>query len=210
MKPIIFLLSGLTALSLSQSAFAQGGAGTPPLTLNSNTNAPLPQVLKLPGGTLPGTLRADKPRYKRGRPVHLTFRIQNTSGKAVSYNFSTGQKYDVTVTDAAGAEVWDWAKGRLFTQNLSSVSLKPGKSLIYSVVWNGADQTGRNVKPGTYSLTARLISDTRLAVTGGVVVNNDRDPNNMGTPTQTPADTGAVRQIDTAPPVSARTTVVIL
>jgi hypothetical protein len=210
MKFEFVLLSGFAALSLSLPAFAQGGAGTPPLTLNSNTNAPLSQVLKLPRGALPGTLRTDKPRYKRGRPVHLTFHIRNTSGKAVSYNFSTGQKYDVVVTNAAGAEVWDWAKGRVFTQNLSSVSLKPGKSLIYSVVWNGADQAGRNVKSGTYTLTAHLTSDTHLAVTGGVVVNNDRDPNNMGTPTQTPADTGAVRQIDTAPTVTARMTIVIL
>jgi hypothetical protein len=210
MKLEFVLLSGLAALSFSVSALAQGGAGTPPLTLNSNTNTPLSQVLKLPGGALPGTLRTNKPRYRRGRPVHLTFRIQNTGGKAVSYNFSTGQKYDVVVTDAAGTEVWDWAKGRMFTQNLSSISLKPGKSLTYSVVWNGVDQTGRNVKSGTYTLTAHLTSDTHPAVTGGFVVNNDRDPNNMGTPTQTPADTGAVRQIDTAPSVSARTTVVIL
>ena len=209
MKPYILLFSIFTALSLALPAFAQGSAGTPPLTLNSNTNAPLPQALKLPGGALPGTLRADKSRYKRGRPVRLTFRVQNTSSKAVSYNFSTGQKYDVVVTDAAGAEVWDWAKGQVFTQNLSSVSLKPGKSLTYSVVWNGADQAGRNVKPGVYTLTAHLTSDTHPAVTGGFVVNNDRDPNNVGTPTQTPADTGAVRQIDTAPPVTARTTVLI-
>lgn len=188
------------ALGLSAPAFAQGGAGTPPL----------PQILKLPGGALPGTLTTNKQRYKRGQPVHLTFRIVNTSKKPVTYNFSTGQKYDVSVTDAANVTVWDWAKGQMFTQNLSNITLKPGKFLAYSIVWNGADQAGRNVKPGIYTLTAKLTSHNHPAVTGGVMVNNDRDPNNMGTPTQTPADTGAVRQIDTAPPVSARKTIVIL
>ena len=206
MKPSVLIFA---ALGVSTAAFAQGGAGTPPLTLNSNTNAPLPQILKLPGGALPGTLTTNKLAYKRGQSVRLTFRVTNSGKKPITYNFSTGQKYDVVVTDADKTEVWDWAKGQMFTQNLSSVTLKPGKSLVYAIVWNGADQAGRNVKPGVYTLTARLTSDNHPAVTGGVVVNNDRDPNNMGTPTQTPADTGAVRQVDTAPPVSAQTTITI-
>lgn len=210
MKPDMLLLSGLAALSLAAPLLAQGGAGTPPLTPNSNTNAPLPQVLRLPGSDpVQGRVATDKPRYRRGQSVHIRFSVVNTSKKAVTYNFPTSQKYDLTIKDARGVEVWDWAKSRVFSQNLTAVTLPPGKPVVYILLWNGADQAGRNVKPGVYTLMARLTSQNRPAVTGGVVVNNDRDPNNMGMPTQTPADTGAIRQVDTTPPVSVSKMIVI-
>ncbi|MDQ2800213.1 MAG: BsuPI-related putative proteinase inhibitor [Armatimonadota bacterium] len=203
MKPYTLLLSGLAALSLAAPLLAQGSAGTPPLTPNSNTNAPLPQVLHLSGNDpVQGRIATDKTRYRRGQPVHIRFSVVNTSKKAVTYNFPTSQKYDLTIKDAQGLEVWNWAKSRVFSQNLTAVTLPPGKPVVYTILWNGADQAGRNVKSGVYTLTARLTSQNHPAVTGGVVVNTDRDPNNMGVPTQIPADTGAVRQIDTPPPVS--------
>ena len=210
MKPHMPLLSSLAAFCLAAPLLAQGDAGTPPLTPNSNTNAPLPQALHLPGSDLvQGRLTTDKSRYRRGQPVHIRFSIVNSSKKDVTYNFPTSQKYDLTVKDAHGVAVWDWAEGQVFSQNLTAVTIHPGKTVVYTLLWNGTDQARRPVKSGAYTLSVRLTSQNYPAVTGGVVVNNDRDPNNMGVPTQTPADTGAVRQVNTTPPVSADATIVI-
>jgi hypothetical protein len=209
MKPSLLFLS-LTLLPLGLvPALAQSDAGTPPLTTDSNSNAPLPQSLKLMPSAQPATLTTRRSSYRTGQRVGITFRIVNTTGKSVSYNFSTGQRFDVTVTDAQGGLVWDWARGHLFSQNLASMSLAPGKSLVYKAAWPGTDHAGHLVAPGIYTLSAKLTSDNLPAITGGVIVNTDPDPNNMGSPTRTPADSGAVRQVNPAPQVTAKTTVVI-
>ncbi|MGI4789531.1 MAG: BsuPI-related putative proteinase inhibitor [Janthinobacterium lividum] len=211
MKPVLFLVCSSLCAALFAATLvpvsAQNDAGTPPLT--PNMAVPLPQVLKLPEKAQPGTLTTNKPQYKAGQPVRITFRVVNTSGKAVIYNFSTGQRFDITATWGKGVTVWAWSSGRVFSQNLASVTLAPGKALVFPAVWNGRRSSGSPAAPGTYTLSAHLTSDNQPAITGGVIVNTDPDPTNMGVPTRTPAESGAIRQVDPAPQVSAKTTIVI-
>ncbi len=205
-RPTILTTAVLLALS-ALPALAQSGAGTPPM--NPNNTGLLPDALKVTPPAQPGTLTVSKSQVKSGRPVRMTFTVVNTSGHPVTYNFSTGQRFDVTAANAAGTAVWDWAAPKRFSQNLASLSLPPGKSLIYRAVWNGRDSSGRPVPPGAYTLSAHLTSDNRPAITGGVIVNTDPDPTNMGTATRTPAEAGTIRQVAPAAQVSAKTTVVI-
>lgn len=207
MKPALLLLTAAVFAFSALPASAQTDAGTPPI--NPNTNTPLPDALKVTPPAQPGTLSVSKSQIKSGQPVRITFTVVNTSSKPVTYNFSTGQRFDVTATNAAGTAVWDWAVSRRFSQNLASLSLPPGKSFVYRAVWNGRDLSGRLVPPGAYTLSAHLTSDNRPAITGGVVVNTDPDPTNLGVSTRTPAESGAVRQVNPAAQVSAKTTVVV-
>jgi len=208
MKPVTFFITaaGLSAF-IASPVCAQTAAGTPPL--NPNAIPQIPQTLKLPDSAQPGALTTQKVSYKSGQAVRMTFKVVNTSGKAVTYNFGSGQCFDVAATNATGTQVWDWASGKVFSQNLSSLSVAPGKALAYNAVWNGRDASGHPLPPGVYTLSARLTSDNQPAVTGGVVVNTDPDPTNMGIPTRTPADSGAIRQVAAAPQVSAKTTITI-
>ena len=202
-----FLLAAVVFSFGVLPALAQTDAGTPPPT--PNTNAPLPDALKVTPPAQPGALTVGKPQIKPGQSVRMTFQIVNTSGKAVIYNFSTGQRFDVTATNAAGTAVWSWAANKRFSQNLASLSLTPGKSFTYRAVWNGRDLSGRPVPPGAYTLSAHLTSDNLPSVTGGVVVNTAPDPTNMGEATRTPAEAGTIRQVDPAAQVSAKATVVV-
>ena len=206
MKPALLLAAVLLPFSVLPAS-AQTDAGTPPLT--PNTNAPLPDALKVTPPAQPGTLTLGKPQIKSGRPVQMTFQVVNTSGKPVIYNFPTGQRFDITATNAAGTAVWDWAANKRFSQNLASLSLPPGKSFVYRAVWNGRDLSGRPIPPGAYTLQAHLTSNNLPSVTGGVIVNTDPDPTNMGEPTRTPAESGTVRQVDPAAQVSAKATVIV-
>ena len=207
MKPAFLLVSAALLTLGTLPAFAQTDAGTP--QINPNTNGSLPDALKVTPPAQPGTLTVRTSVSKPGRPVQFTFQVVNMSGKPVTYNFSTGQRFDMTAINASGTTVWDWAHGRVFSQNLASLSLAPGKSFVYTAVWNGRDLSGRPAAPGVYTVQAHLTSDNRPAITGGVVVNTDPDPTNMGQATRTPADSGAIRQIDPAAQVSAKTTVTI-
>lgn len=211
MKPAFLLVpAGLLAaasLAAALPAFAQTGAGTPPL--NPNAIPQLPQTLKLTPSAQPGTLTVSRAAYKAGQAIRMTFQVVNTSGKSVTYNFGSGQRFDITAVNAAGTPVWDWAAGKLFSQNLSSLTVAPGKALVYSAVWNGRDASGHPVPAGVYTLNAHLASDNQPAVTGGVVVNTDPDPTNMGIATRTPAESGSIRQVAPAAQVSAKTTITI-
>ena len=208
MKPaaLLFTFPGLCLLA-ALPAFAQTGAGTPPL--NPNAIPQLPQTLKLTPSAQPGTLRTQRDVYKPGQAVRMTFQVANTSGKGVTYNFGSGQRFDVTATNAAGTQVWDWASGKLFTQNLSSLSVAPGHAPPPPAGGPPPPPAGHPLPPGVYTLSAHLASDNQSAVTGGVVVNTDPDPTNMGIPTRTPADSGTIRQVAPAPQVSAKTTITI-
>lgn len=207
MKPVFLLPAAVLFAFSALPVPAQSGAGTPPI--NPNNSGLLPNALKVTPPAQPGTLTVSASQIKSGQPVRMTFQVVNTSGKPVTYNFSTGQRFDVTAANAAGTVVWDWAAPKRFSQNLASLSLPPGKSLTYRAVWNGRDLSGHPVPPGAYTLSAHLTSDNRPAITGGVIVNTDPDPTNMGEATRTPADSGAIRQVDPAAQVSAKATVVV-
>ncbi len=207
MLPLAFVC--LAACLAALPAGAQTGAGTPGPSNNSPQNAPIPLKIVQPTPDQAGTLTADRDAYAPGQPVHLTFTVSNGSKKPVVYNFASGQQVDFTVNDPKGGSVWDWAKGRVFTQAITRLPLAPGGRIAFHAVWNGRDASGHVAAPGPYTLNARLTSNNGPAITGSVVVNNDTDPNNMGMPTRTPAENGVVRQVDVLPPVTASKTIII-
>jgi hypothetical protein len=184
--------------------FAQTDAGTPTVSPSAPLNRPIPQKLILPTGSDQiGNITTDRAAYKPGEPVAISFTVTNPTQKPAVYNFATGQQFDVTVLDPKGTMLWQWSHDRLFTQSLGRLSLGPGQKKTYAATWNGRDAQGKPVTPGVYTISARMTSNNGQAITGGVVVNNDTDPNNMGVPTRTPVDTGAIRQVDTMPQVTA-------
>lgn len=210
MNALVFraLAPSLALLALAAaSVLAQGDI---PTSTSSPQYTPQTGKVILPGSAASaGRIITDRAKYRPGQPVHISFVVTNTTNKPVVYNFSTGRQYDITLVDAKGRTVWQSSRGVMFTQQLTRLSLKPGQHKTYALVWNGHPFGNHRLAPGVYTLNARMTSEDRPAVTGGVVVNTDRDPNNMGVPTKTPTETGAVRQVDVNPPVTATTTIVI-
>ncbi len=212
MKKLALLAAFALGATLSDGpTWAQGGAGTPPLTPSGSRGLPLPGRLVLPDSrqSAGSRVRTDRARYAPGQTVHMTFIVTNTTKKTVNYDFPSGQHYDFSVHNTDGKEVWRWSKGRMFTESLTHLALPPGKSITFRGDWNGRDAQKKTVPPGRYTVSARLPFNNRPALTGGVVVGRATDPNNMGFPTRSPIDNGAVRQVDVRAPVSASTPIVI-
>ena len=208
MKPAFAPLAVCLA-ALPLPALAQTGAGTPSISTPSAQSAPIPLKLVLPTTDQSGMLLVNTKNPRPGQPLALSFVVTNKTNKPVVYNFPTGQKFDITANDAKGALVWTWSKGQAFTQSISRLSIPAGARVVFPAVWNGRTSAGQPVAPGDYTLQARMTSNTGTAITGSLVVNNDPDPMNVGRPTRTPADTGAIRQVDVTPPVSATKTITI-
>lgn len=65
-----------------------------------------------------------------GEPVRITLEITNRSPETVRLTFSTGQRFDLSLENASGREVWRWSDGRLFTQALGEEVLKPSSGAL--------------------------------------------------------------------------------
>jgi hypothetical protein len=81
--------------------------------------------------------------------VRLVFHVTNPSDRPVVLEFSSGQRYDFAIRNAAG-EVWRWSAAQSFMQALGTETLPAGGSLRYSETWPSAQRTG------SFTVTAQL------------------------------------------------------
>lgn len=88
--------------------------------------------------------------------VEFRFRIVNGGTSAVDLTFRSGKRADVVVRDTeAGAAVWRWSEGRMFTQSVSRTTVRPGEQIEQSFTW--ADPP-----PGSYVATGTLEADREV------------------------------------------------
>lgn len=72
-----------------------------------------------------------------GDSVQFVLQVTNTTAQPLALDFRSGQRFDFVV-EHAGAEVWRWSEGRMFTQALATESLPAGSTLTYSAPWGPA------------------------------------------------------------------------
>jgi len=153
-----------------------------------------------------GTLATDHTAYSRSGTVTFKFAVTNPTNSAIHFDFDTAQQFDITVTDPHGVESWRWSQDRVFAQMLTAIDLKPGQSKVYTATWNTVD--ARALPAGTYTATAKLTPVIRQAVRGGILVDPNVDPNNMGRPNKA-GSAGAAFEVNATPGVSANTSFTI-
>ncbi len=96
--------------------------------------------------------------FAQGDPITIQLTILNRSKEIRAIEFTSGQQYDFVVFDAMAREVWRWSADKAFIQAVTSYSLNPGKTKIFSVIWNQVIAPDRSVlPPGTYTLEAQKI-----------------------------------------------------
>ncbi len=103
-------------------------------------------------------LRLEIATLKRSFPtneiVPLRVSVTNTGDKKTDLTYPTGQKYDFSVTDASGAEVWRWSAGRAFIQEVTVVKI----GLAENYNFFGRVDAGF-LKPGEYTATAWITAE---------------------------------------------------
>lgn len=102
-----------------------------------------------------GGVRTDKTSYALGEVVKISFIIENRSDQEITLGFSSGQQYDIWVNGPSG-EVWRWSRGKVFTQALTSITLKPRERKTFQETWSQMNNAGEQVGPGSYTLFAQL------------------------------------------------------
>jgi hypothetical protein len=106
-------------------------------------------------GTLDATVDGD---------VIFRFTVRNNGTSPVALSFRTGQRADVVVTDAeTGDEVWQWSRGRMFTQALATEELAPGETLERTLTWSDPP-AGRYEAEGSLAAQQDVSATTSLDV----------------------------------------------
>ena len=132
--PIPLLLAGAIVFACGPRTRSTEAAATPHHRASSRT---------------PLTAAVD---VRPGATTTFVLSVTNDGPKRIEVDFPSGQTYDFTVLDSAGATVWTWSEGRMFTQALRNKPLAQGESLTYEERWNA---TGRH---GRHAVVARLAS----------------------------------------------------
>lgn len=98
----------------------------------------------------------DRPVYRVGGPIRITFVVFNHTPTPVRFDFASGQRYDVVIENQAGKEIWRWSAGRMFTMALGQETLGPERRrLVYE-----AEITER-LAPGRYRIKGVLADNAR-------------------------------------------------
>ncbi len=68
--------------------------------------------------------------------LQFTMTLENESDEPKQVEFSSGQKFDITVKDERGNTVYHFAEGKMFTQAIISETIEPGQSLTLEDTWD--------------------------------------------------------------------------
>jgi hypothetical protein len=101
-------------------------------------------------------LRSDRAQYKPSEPVRLTFTVRNDGSAPATFEFRSGQRFDLVVLDPQGQQVWQWSAGQFFVQVLGSVTLPPGQSWSFEATWDQRDARSAPVAPARYRIEGWL------------------------------------------------------
>ncbi|MEN9075978.1 MULTISPECIES: BsuPI-related putative proteinase inhibitor [Bacillus] len=78
--------------------------------------------------------------------IKFNMSLKNQSERAVEFQFSTGQKFELVVYDSGHKERYRYSKDKMFTQAFQNLTLEPGETYDFSDVWKEIPE------PGTYEV----------------------------------------------------------
>lgn len=110
-------------------------------------------------------LSVDKPVYSPGETINMSLMKINLSGKTITLNYNTSQRYEFKLTYPSGRTLWRWSDDKSFTQVLGNVILSPGQSVRYTAAFT----LPQSQRDGHYHLfswnTAKQINHIKLHLT---------------------------------------------
>jgi hypothetical protein len=78
----------------------------------------------------------------RDDSVQFRLDITNATAAPLVLEFSSAQRADFAVEDAAGAEIWRWSAGQGFAQVLGSETLAAGETRTWDTAWEAGERNG--------------------------------------------------------------------
>jgi len=92
--------------------------------------------------------------------VGLTLHVTNTTSAPIELEFSSGQRFDFTVTRLDGESLWTWSADKSFMAALGQETVPAGGSLRYEAEWPSQGLRGEFVATGTLTSTNRRVAQS--------------------------------------------------
>lgn len=135
------------------------GATATPGSVESPTPVPSPPLELCP--TIDGevvqavfaALELEETEYQRGEPVEMTLRLTNCASAPITRIFQTEQRYEFTVFNEDGEEIWRWSEGMEFANTQDEQTFQPNEQQTFVEVWDQTDNAGEPVEPGLYQIS---------------------------------------------------------
>ena len=109
-------------------------------------------------------LTTDWAVYTPEQPVNIEFCVFNRTGEEITLYFRNAQRYDFTIEDEEGKEIWRWSKDRMFAMVLGEEILGPNNpEIIYATEYKDKLSTGY------YKVTGILVAKDR-PMSGSIVI----------------------------------------
>ena len=92
--------------------------------------------------------------FDEGEDVEMTLTLINCAENEVRLSFPSTKRYEVSIEDEAGIEVWNSSDGKAFDQVIGEEVIATGETVVYTETWKQEDSQGEQVPPGTYRVSA--------------------------------------------------------
>jgi len=85
--------------------------------------------------------------------------LTNRYNEPKELEFSSGQQFEIVVTDGTGNEVYRYSDDKFFTLALITKTVEPGETLTWVVVeWEMTDKSGEKLAPGNYKAEITVLA----------------------------------------------------
>ncbi|MDQ0351750.1 hypothetical protein J2R98_001567 [Alkalibacillus filiformis] len=88
--------------------------------------------------------------------VKFNMKLTHDGDEDLTLSFSSGQKFEVVVTDPNGEEVYRFSEGMMFTQAIETSELSPGDEMEFQDSWDYT-KDGARVDSGEYQASVELL-----------------------------------------------------
>lgn len=75
-------------------------------------------------------------RYRSGESVEFILLKYNRGRENIVLNYPTSQRFNFSIRDIEGNQVWQWSAGRTFLPVLGQVRLEPNEAQTYRAAWD--------------------------------------------------------------------------
>ena len=92
--------------------------------------------------------------YAIGEDVPMNLVLVNCAGVNVELFYESEARYDFSMEDSIGLEVWRWTEEQDLLDEPGTLTILPQEMVEYSVTWDQRDFSDDQVDPGVYKVYA--------------------------------------------------------
>lgn len=159
-RALVPLLAALAAVLLVASACGGDGEGEGPGLSPTVTDTPTatatPTPRPTPAFSFEGPIGIDLTTFgalfEQSEPIQ--FGVVVAVRDPMTLYYPTSQRFDLTVRNSEGEEVWRWSEGRSFTEAEEEATLEANETLSFTALWDQRDNNDRQVPPGDYEVVS--------------------------------------------------------